>query len=162
MKPNLPIESLKTSASLLGIGLASVAPTATVTQASVADYTIYGVIAKTNELLRFRFADSSGDSVGKVRFLQTGVVLDDIEASAYIPTSLNIVGVWLDSSADLARMLYIDTRNATARIAGQHLQRGRITGAVAATDRNPHIPVQSATQRTSLKDIRAHKVYAIQ
>jgi len=92
---------------------------------------LVGVNRINGQLMRYDFDDSQLHTVGPVQDY-SGQVYYGIDASAYIPGHLNIFSFWTDPADGLAKLLYINTADATAGIVGQALGSGHVTGAVAA------------------------------
>ena len=128
--------------------------------ASRSDHTLYGISASTHTLVRHHFSDDQTQTIGIIRLSKVGLIVEGIEAAAYVPRSSNIIGFWTDPADGLVKLVYISTHTAQATIVGQDLGSGRVTCAVAVKPQ--HGTPLASDQVTPLSEIMQHETFAVQ
>ena len=107
------------------------------TQASTSpldQYALYGIDAASGELIRYAFAIDDLSIVGPIT-LGSSTVLTGIQGSAHIPKHINILSFWTDPEDRQAKLVKINSQDATATlVSDQTLGTGTVTAAAAAHD----------------------------
>ncbi len=120
------------AASVLMTGQAMAQTGATAGTGNLLDnYVLFGINAKNDKLVTYRFADTKFQAIDTVHF-SDGTTLSGIEASAHVPGHLNLFAFWTDPADQETKLVYINSETAEAEVMGQSIGPGAVTGATIA------------------------------
>ncbi|MEX0744802.1 MAG: hypothetical protein WD118_04300 [Phycisphaeraceae bacterium] len=113
-----------------GMTVALLSATAHADATSRDDMAMYGFDREAGELVRHDFA-ASQTSAGLAVRTAAGMRLQGIDGAAYVPGHQNIFAFWTSPDENKGKFVYVDVHTAEAVVMNDHVEGGRVTGAVA-------------------------------